>query len=39
MYHNDRDYIANQVARRQGAGKYDSRADALKGGNWYLPLP
>lgn len=39
MYHNDRDYIANQVARRQGAGKHDARADALKGGNWYLPLP
>ena len=39
MYHNDRDYIANQVARRLGAGKHDSRADALKGGNWYLPLP
>ena len=39
MYHNDPDYIANQVARRKGANQYDSRADVLKGGNWYLPLP
>ena len=39
MYHNDPDYIANQVARRKGAGQYDTRADALKGGKWYLPLP
>ena len=39
MYHNDPDFIANQVARRKGAGQYDTRADALKGGKWYLPLP
>jgi len=39
MYHNDPDFIANQVARRKGAAEYDTRADALKGGKWYLPLP
>ena len=39
MYHGDPDFIATQVARRQGAGNPDSRANALKGGNWYLPLP
>ena len=39
MYHKDPDFIATQVARRQGADKSDARADALKGGNWYLPLP
>ena len=39
MYYNDPDFIANQVARRKGAAEYDSRADALKGGKWYLPLP
>jgi hypothetical protein len=39
MYYNEPDFIANQVARRKGAAEYDSRADALKGGKWYLPLP
>jgi len=39
MWVNDPDYIANQVARRKGAAEYDTRADALKGGKWYLPLP
>ena len=39
MYHNDPNFIATQVARRKGAADYDTRADALKGGKWYLPLP
>ena len=39
MYHGDKDFIANEVAKRKGVNEYDSRADALRGGNWYLPLP
>ena len=39
MYHKDPNFIATQVARRKGATEHDTRADALKGGNWYLPLP
>ena len=35
----DKDYIANQVAKRKGSAEYDDRADKLRGGNWYLPLP
>lgn len=39
MYKGDRDFIAREVAKRKGSNEHDSRADALLGGNWYLPLP
>lgn len=39
MYNQDPDYIYKQVARRKGSDTTDSRAEALRGGNWYLPLP
>ena len=39
MYTGDKDYIAREVAKRKGLNEHDSRADALLGGNWYLPLP
>lgn len=39
MYHGDKEFIADQVAKRKGSADYDSRADKLRGGNWYLPLP
>lgn len=39
MYTGDPDFIANEVSKRKGSSTTDSRADALRGGNWYLPLP
>ena len=39
MYHGDKEYIATQVAKRQGSANHDERADRLAGGNWYLTLP
>mgnify|MGYP002622416365 CR=1 FL=1 len=39
MYKGDPDFIAREVARRKGSTEHDSRADALLGGKWYLPLP
>ena len=39
MYKGDPDFIADQVSKRKGVNEYDSRADALRGGKWYLPLP
>ena len=39
MYNGDKDYIANQVAKRKGSSITDDRSNNLKGGNWYLPLP
>ena len=39
MYKQDLDYIYKQVVKRKGSDTMDSRAEALRGGNWYLPLP
>ncbi len=39
MYNQDPDYIYKQVVKRKGSDTMDSRAEALRGGNWYLPLP
>lgn len=39
MYNQDPDYIYKQVVQRKGSDTMDSRAEALRGGNWYLPLP
>lgn len=39
MYEGDNDYIYKQVVKRKGSDTVDSRAEALRNGNWYLPLP
>ncbi len=38
-YEGDNDYIYKQVVKRKGSDTVDSRAEALRNGNWYLPLP
>lgn len=40
MRNNNPDFIAEMVALRKGKDNYDAALyDALKNGNWYLPLP
>lgn len=40
MRNNNKDFIAEVVSRRKGKDSYDAALyDALKNGNWYLPLP
>ena len=40
MRNNNPDFIAEMVALRKGKDNYDAALyDALKNGNWYLPIP
>lgn len=38
LFTGDKDYIANEVAKRKGVNGVCPAADNLRGGKWYLPL-